>query len=163
MQIFIDGFHVFAGARSLGDEIDYTKLIDVIAPEGNYHKLRFYTEQDPGNDRQKKFLTWLRTNGFIVITRPLRKDSNGTAIHANIATMMATDMLLAAHHGETEMTLVSGSADLVYPVSKLSDMGVRVELVSYRDYTPFELAASCDEITNLAEISGISSDRGGAD
>ena len=163
MQIFIDGYHLFTGAKVIGKDINYASLVDAIAPDSNYHKLRFYTDQDSTNEKQKKFLTWLRTNGFLVITRPAYKNGDGNLVHVDMTSAILTDMMMAACHGEKEMIVVSGSYDLVYAINKLSDFGVRIELASFRDQTPYALAAVADEITNLAEISEIFANRGTTD
>ena len=152
MQIYIDGFHLFSGARTLEKEIDYIALIDAVAPDGVYHKIRFYTEVDSRNERQKKFLTWLQTNGFCVIAEPLKKGQNNEVVHVSLASAISTDMVLAAHNGEREMILIAGMSELAYVVKKLSDLSVRIELVSFKDLTSYELASNCDEITDLATL-----------
>jgi len=163
VQIFLDGYHLFSGARSLNKKINYTKLIDILVTEDEKcHKLRFYAEADESSEPQQKFLGWLRMNGFLVITSPVKfaTGENEKTRHANMALMIATDMILAAHSGEKEFILVSGAGELAYTVRKLSDMGCRVDLASFRNSTYGELASVCDEIMDLSTCAEVLSNRG---
>ena len=161
MQIFIDGHHVFKGVKSLGKHINYEKLVEALAPDSDYHKLRFYSEVDESSDSQHRFLTWMQHHGFIVSTLPVfpAKTSDDKTRHANIMPMIVTDMMLAAHNGEKEFILISGSTALTYTIGKLSDMGCRVELASFKNVAHADLMAVCDEIIDLATLDEIFEDR----
>lgn len=163
MQIFLDGYHLFSGSRSLGKKVNYTKLIETILGEDDKcHKLRFYAEADETSEPQQKFFNWLRMNGFMVITSPVKfaTGENEKVRHANMTLMMATDMILAAHHGEKEFVLVSGASELAYTVRKLSDMGCRVDLASFRNNTYGDLASVCDESMDIGTYAEVLSNRG---
>jgi len=160
MQIFIDGHHVFKGAKVLNKHVNYERLIDALAHDG-YHKLRFYSEVDESSDSQHRFLTWMTHNGFIVTTLPVFPAKNGEdkTRHANIMPVIATDLMLAAHNGEKEFIIISGSPALTYTVEKLSDMGCRVELAIFKSIAHSDLLRACDEIIDLASLSEIFEDR----
>lgn len=165
MQIFLDGFHLYSGAKHLEKNINYTKLIGLLAPQDEYHKLRFYSEEDANNVPQRKFFHWLRLNGFLLITTPLRTVTvEGEPFrHTNLAAMMATDLVLSAHSGEREFILISGNGELAYTVSKLGDMGCRVELASFHCRTSPILTSVCDEVMDLGKCAEILVNRGTAE
>lgn len=161
MQIFIDGHHVFKGVKSLSKYINYAKLMETLVPDSQYHKVRFYSEIDESSDSQRRFLIWMRNNGFLVTALPVypAKNSDDKTRHANLMPNIATDLMLAAHYGEKEFILISGSPTLTYVVSKLSDMGCRVELAIFKNIASSELLNVCDEIIDLSKMSEIFEDR----
>ena len=74
--IFIDGNNLFSIAQQLNIEIDYIKLLKVITSSQKFVKPYFYGIVDSNNDKQLGFYTWLKHNGYKVITKSHSFNSN---------------------------------------------------------------------------------------
>ena len=78
LAIFIDGNNLFHAARSVGVEIDYAKLLDILRGNDNLLRAFFYTGVDQNAERQQGFLLWMRRNGYRVVEKDLKTFPDGT-------------------------------------------------------------------------------------
>jgi uncharacterized LabA/DUF88 family protein len=149
--VFIDGNNVFHSARQLGFEVDYAKLLHTLLKPGDVLvKAIFYTGVDDGAEKQRGFLTWMRRNGFKVVTKPVKVEDNQRRAHLEVE--IATDLLLIGSQVEKAI-LVSGDEDFAYPVKALSDRLTRVEIASFKSSTANRLLDAADEISFLDDLS----------
>ncbi|MBD2261224.1 NYN domain-containing protein [Pseudanabaena sp. FACHB-2040] len=148
--IFIDGSNLFYAALELNTEIDYVKLLQYLVTKNFLVHVFFYTVCDPTNEKQYRFLQWMRYSGFRVITKVVTQDAN-SAKKANLNVEIAVDMMRLAQHCDTAV-LVSGNGDLVYVVSAVAAQGVRVEVVSLRSMTSRSLIDVANCYVDLASI-----------
>jgi uncharacterized LabA/DUF88 family protein len=150
--LFVDGANLFYSASHLGMEIDYAKLLEFFRDRHSTLLYAFfYTGVDPANARQQAFLTWMRRNGFRVITKDVVLQSTGTKRAGSMNVEIAVDMMRWAQSCDTAI-LLSGDGDLAYAASAVSYMGVRVEVFALRSMTHDALIRVADRYTDLAEI-----------
>jgi uncharacterized LabA/DUF88 family protein len=151
VAIFIDGSNLFYAAKEqLGIEIDYTKLLCRLTQGSRLLRAFFYTGVDRTNEKQQGFLLWMRRNGYRVVSKDLIQFPDGSK-KANLDIEIAVDMINLAPHYDTGV-LVSGDGDLAYAVNAVSNMGVRVEVVSPRSMTSESLINVADCYTDLDAI-----------
>ena len=100
MLVLVDESNVVSSARSCGRNLDWLKLRDYLTGEEKARQLIemvIYAGMPPAmpdwqseRDKKSKFVHWLRSNGFLVVT----KDGSPTEENhykANIDVMMAID------------------------------------------------------------------------
>ena len=150
VAIFIDGSNLFYAALQLKIEIDYTKLLWKLRAGSRLLRSFFYTGVDQTNEKQQKFLLWMRRNGYRVITKDLVQLPNGTK-KADLDVEIVVDMIALVDSYDTAV-LVSGDGDLAYAVNAISYRGVRVEVVSLRSMTSDSLINVCDHYIDLEGI-----------
>src|SRR5437764_1033031 len=81
-------------------------------------------------DKKNKFVHWLRSNGFMVVTKDGSPAEEGH-YKANVDVMMAIDALeLSIEMRPDVVILVTGDADFAYLANKLRRHGIRGEVAS---------------------------------
>lgn len=150
LAIFIDGTNLFYAAYQLGIEIDYLKLLCRLTDGSSLLRAFFYTGVDATNDKQKRFLIWMRHHGYRVVSKELTQLPDGSC-KTNLDVEIAVDLMALASFYDTAV-LVSGNGELAYAVNAISYHGVRVELVSLRSMTSESLLNVCDRYIDLESI-----------
>jgi uncharacterized LabA/DUF88 family protein len=148
--VLIDGSNLFYAALQLGIEIDYAKLLQRLTVSGQLVHAFFYTGVDPTNDRQQGFLSWMRHNGYRVVTKDMVHFADGSK-KANLDVEIAVDMMRLAQYCDT-IVLVSGDGDFAYPVKTLVYRGVRVDVVGLRSMTSNSLIDAADCYVDLQSL-----------
>lgn len=152
VAVFIDGLSLFYGARSLGIEIDYKQLLRYFARDGRLLHAFFYAGVDAELEysRQQGFLTWMRHHGYRVVTKAVQHFPDGNK-KLDIDVEIAVDMMKLADHCDTTV-LVSSHDTLTYAVRRVSERGVRIELLGLGSNTGYELLNLVDDYTELSSI-----------
>ncbi len=150
LVIFIDGNNLFHAARSVGVEIDYAKLLDILRGHDTLLRAFFYTGVDQNAERQQGFLLWMRRNGYRVVEKELKTFPDGTK-KANLDVEIAVDMLSLADRYDTAI-LVSGDEDFAYAVDAVAYKGVRVEVAGFRSNTSPRLIDVADRFIELDSL-----------
>ncbi|MBF2046910.1 MAG: NYN domain-containing protein [Elainella sp. C42_A2020_010] len=150
--VLIDGSNLFYAALQLGIEIDYAKLLQCLTLNNQLVHAFFYTGVDPSNDRQQGFLSWMRHNGYRVVTKDMIQLADGSK-KANLDVEIAVDMMRLAQYCDT-IVLVSGDGDFAYAVKNLLYQGVRVEVVGLRSMTSNSLIDAADCYVDLNALRG---------
>ncbi|MBD1824857.1 NYN domain-containing protein [Cyanobacteria bacterium FACHB-DQ100] len=148
--VFIDGANLFYAAMQLGVEIDYTRLLHCLTKGRSLIRAYFYTGVDRANEKQQRFLLWMRHNGYRVIAKDLIQYPDGSK-KADLNIEMAVDMLTLSEHCDT-IVLLSGTGDLTYAVNHVSYRGVQVEVVSLPTMVSESLINVCDRFTDLTKL-----------
>jgi uncharacterized LabA/DUF88 family protein len=152
--VLIDGANLFYAAMQLGIEIDYTRLLKSLTRGRSLVRAYFYTGVDRTNEKQQRFLLWMRHNGFRVVSKDLIQHPDGSK-KADLNIEMAVDMLTLSQHCDT-IVLLSGTGDLTYAVDHVSYRGVKIEVVSLPTMTSDSLINVSDHFIDLARLrSGI--------
>lgn len=151
LMIFIDGANLFYAASQMGVEIDYAKLLRYFEQQSTLVYAFFYTGVDPTNTRQQAFLTWMRRNGYRVVTKDVILNSSGSKRVSRMNVEIAVDMMRFAKECDTEI-LISGDGDLAYAVSAVSYVGAKVEVIALRSMTHETLARVADNFIDLLTI-----------
>jgi uncharacterized LabA/DUF88 family protein len=148
--LFIDMSNLFYAAKKMNIRIDYRRLRDYLS-EGKILLRAFaYAGIDPQNPEPPAHLTWMKRNGYKVVTKPVRRYEDGT-VKANLDIELAIDMLTIAEHVDC-IILVSGDGDFVRLVEAVQFKGVRVEVVGLAEMTSTALIEAADRFIDLAEI-----------
>ena len=178
ISIFIDGNNLFHYAQQLNIEIDYTKLLKFITGQNSYHKAYFYGILDNNNDKQQGFYTWLKYNGYKVITKSYyynninnnnnNNNNNNDFNNENeskdnskfnqlkkqsLDVEIITDMLKYSDKYDTAI-VVAGSPDLVSGLQYLNQKGVRIEWFNLKSFTTNTIIDCVDHFVDLFDIKG---------
>ncbi len=103
-------------------------------------------------DKKNKFMHWLRSNGFLVVTKDGAPAEEGH-YKANVDVMMAIDALeLSVEMQPDAVILVTGDADFAYLATKLRRRGIRVEVASVATNLSGLLKAAANTVIDLAPL-----------
>ncbi len=103
-------------------------------------------------DRKNKFVHWLRSNGFMVVTKDGAPAEEGH-YKANVDVMMAIDALeLSIEMRPDVVILVTGDADFAYLVIKLRRHGIRVEVASVAANLGHTLRSAANDVIDLSGL-----------
>lgn len=147
VAVFFDMSNLYFAARDLGVRIDYARLLDFLANGRRLHRAYAYMAISPDESSAIPFLTWLRRNGFRVITKPLKRFSDGTT-KGDLDMELAVDLLSQAPYIDIAV-IVSGDGDFTYLVDRAQRLGLRVEIASTPRYTAIELLEIADRFVDL--------------
>jgi uncharacterized LabA/DUF88 family protein len=158
VALFFDMSNLYFAARDLGVRIDYSKLLDFLVDGRRLYCAYAYVVLSTEDSSAVPFLTWLRRNGFRVIAKALRRQSDGT-LRGNLNLELAVDMLTQAPYYDVAV-LVSGDGDFTYLVESVQRLGKRVEVASTPRNTSVELLEAADRYIDLeAHLSAFSQPR----
>ncbi|MBW4439659.1 MAG: NYN domain-containing protein [Plectolyngbya sp. WJT66-NPBG17] len=149
--VFIDGANLFYAASQMGVEIDYAKLLRYFQQQSTLIYTFFYTGVDPSNTRQQAFLTWMRRNGYRVVTKDVILNAAGSKRVSRMNVEIAVDMMRFVKDCDTEI-LISGDGDLAYAVNAVSYFGAKVEVIALRSMTHESLVSVADNFIDLFSI-----------
>src|ERR1700751_4556905 len=155
--ILVDESNVSSSVRTVGRGLDWIKLRDFLAGPNSGRDLIemvVYAGLPPAipawqeeRDKKNKFVYWLRSNGFMAVTKDGAPAEEGH-YKANVDVMMAIDALeLSIEMRPDVVILVTGDADFAYLATKLRRHGIRVEVAS--------VAANLGNILRSAANDGI--------
>jgi uncharacterized LabA/DUF88 family protein len=160
--VLVDESNVVSSARTCGRNLDWLKLRDYLIDEEKARRLIemvIYAGMPPAmpdwqseRDKKNKFVHWLRSNGFLVVT----KDGSPTEeshYKANIDVMMAIDAVeLSVETRPDVVILVTGDADFSYLALQLRRRGIRVEVAALAQNLGSALKAAANEVIDLASL-----------
>src|ERR1700748_3686956 len=158
--ILVDESNVGSSVRTAGRGLDWLKLRNFLAGPDTGRDLiemvvyaglppAILTWQDE-RDKKNKFVHWLRSNGFMVLTKDGAPAEEGH-YKANVDVMMAIDALdLSVEMQPDVVILVTGDADFAYLATKLRRRGIRVEVASVAQNLSNILKASANAVIDLA-------------
>jgi uncharacterized LabA/DUF88 family protein len=148
--VLIDGANLFYAAMQMGLEIDYTRLLQCLTKGRSLVRAYFYTGVDRTNEKQQRFLLWMRHNGYRVVAKDLIQHPDGSK-KADLNIEIAVDMLTLSQHCD-RIILLSGTGDLAYAVDHVAYRGVQIEVVSLPTMTSDSLINVCDRFTDLSKL-----------
>ena|SRR5438270_7668439 len=160
--VLVDESNVLSSVRSLGRGLDWLKLrdflvggktgrslIEMVIYAGLPPALPVWQEE---RDKKNKFVHWLRSNGFLAVT----KDGSPTEeshYKANVDVMMAIDAVeLSVQMQPDVIILVTGDADFSYLALQLRRRGIRVEVASIAQNLGSALKTSANAVIDLAPL-----------
>jgi uncharacterized LabA/DUF88 family protein len=160
--VLVDESNVGSSVRSAGRGLDWLKLRDFLAGPATGRDLIemvVYAGLPPitpawqeERDKKNKFVHWLRTNGFMVVTKDGSPADEGH-YKANVDVMMAIDALeLSIEMRPDVVILVTGDADFAYLVIKLRRHGIRVEVASVEQNLGNMLKSAANQVIDLAGL-----------
>ena len=160
--VLVDESNVSSSVRTAGRGLDWLKLRDFLAGPNTARDLVemvVYAGLPPAipawqeeRDRKNKFVHWLRSNGFMVVTKDGAPAEEGH-YKANVDVMMAIDALeLSIEMRPDVVILVTGDADFAYLATKLRRNGIRVEVASVAANLGNILRSAANDVIDLAPL-----------
>src|SRR5438874_1270216 len=162
LLILVDESNVGSSVRTAGRGLDWLKLRDFLAGPATGRDLIemvVYAGLPPAipiwqeeRDKKNKFMHWLRSNGFMVVTKDGAPAEEGR-YKANVDVMMAIDALeLSVEMRPDVVILVTGHADFAYLAIKLRRRGIRVEVASVAANLGNILKSAANDVIGLARL-----------
>jgi uncharacterized LabA/DUF88 family protein len=160
--VLVDESNVGSSVRTAGRGLDWLKLRDFLAGANTGRDLiemvvyaglppAIPTWQDE-RDKKNKFVHWLRSNGFMVVTKDGAPAEEGH-YKANVDVMMAIDALeLSIEMRPDVVVLVTGDADFAYLAIKLRRHGIRVEVAAVAANLGNMLKSAANDVIDLAQL-----------
>lgn len=159
MLILVDESNVTSSAKAAGRKLDWLRLRDHLVRERELIEMVIYAGLPPAmaewqaeRDRKNKFLHWLRSNGFLVVTK---EGSPSTESHykANVDVVMAIDAVeLSVEMRPEVVVLVTGDADFAHLALQLRRRGIRVEAASTAQTFGAGLKTAVHEAIDLSAL-----------
>jgi uncharacterized LabA/DUF88 family protein len=160
--IFVDESNVVSSVRALGRKLDWLQLRDHLTRAQAGRRLVemvIYAGLPPPmpewqaeRDKKHKFLHWLRTNGFLVVTKD-GSPGDGRHYKANVDVLMAIDAVeLSVEMRPDVVVLVTGDADFVHLALQLRRRGIRVEVASTAPTMGSGLKGAANETIDLEPL-----------
>jgi uncharacterized LabA/DUF88 family protein len=149
----VDVANIFYAAKAAGVDIDYVTLLKAATAGRDFVRAYAYTGLDPENDNQRQFHGFLARNGYKVISKDIRKYGDGR-IKANLDLELVVDMMKTARNLDIAV-VVSGDGDFASAIRAVQEMGVRVEVISFRGNTSSDLIEVADLFTDIAQIARV--------
>ena len=161
LLVLVDESNVGSSVRTAGRGLDWLKLRDFLAGPNTGRDLIemvVYAGLPPAiptwqeeRDKKNKFVHWLRSNGFMVVTKDGAPAEEGH-YKANVDVMMAIDALeLSIEMRPDVVILVTGDADFAYLAIKLRRHGIRVEVASVAANLGNLLKSAANDVIDLAQ------------
>src|SRR5881409_2206192 len=160
--VLVDESNVGSSVRTAGRGLDWLKLRDFLGgPDSGRDLIEMVvyaglppaipTWQDE-RDKKNKFVHWLRSNGFMVVTKDGAPAEEGH-YKANVDVMMAIDALeLSIEMRPDVVILVTGDADFAYLAIKLRRHGIRVEVASVAANLGHILRSAANDVIDLTAL-----------
>ncbi|HXG40652.1 MAG TPA: NYN domain-containing protein, partial [Candidatus Limnocylindrales bacterium] len=153
VAVFVDVANIFYAAKAAGVDIDYVTLLKAAIAGRDFVRAYAYTGLDPENENQRNFHAFLARHGYRVVSKDIRKYGDGK-VKANLDIELVVDMLKTARNLDVAI-LVSGDGDFAPAVRAVQEMGVRVEVISFRGNTSSDLIEVADQFTDIAQIARV--------
>ena len=160
--VFVDESNVVSSVRATNRRFDWLRLRDHLADPAQGRELIemvVYAGLPPAmpewqveRDKKNRFIFWLRSHGFLVVTKD---GSPGDAGHykANVDVLMAIDAVeLSIGMRPDTIVLVTGDGDFAHLALQLRRRGIRVEVASVAQNLGSALKASANAVIDLAPL-----------
>jgi len=160
--VLVDESNVGSSVRTAGRGLDWLRLREFLsggATGRDLIEMVVYAGLPPAitlwqdeRDKKNKFVYWLRSNGFLVVTKDGAPAEEGH-YKANVDVMMAIDALeLSVEMQPDVVILVTGDADFAYLATKLRRRGIRVEVASVTQNLGSVLKSAAHAVIDLAPL-----------
>jgi uncharacterized LabA/DUF88 family protein len=153
VAVFVDVANIFYAAKAAGVDIDYVTLLKASSAGRDLVRAYAYTGLDPDNENQRNFHDFLRRHGYRVVSKDIRKYGDGK-VKANLDIELVVDMMKTARNLDVAI-VVSGDGDFAPAIRAVQEMGVRVEVVSFRGNTSSDLMDVADQFTDITQIAKV--------
>src|ERR1700747_971527 len=160
IALFIDGANLYAAARTLGFDIDYSRLLKEFQSRGSLVRAFYYTViiEDQEFSSVRPLVDWLDYNAFAVVTKPAKDFDDGRGrrkVRGNMDIELAVGAMELAEHVD-QIVLFSGDGDFRSLVEAVQRRGVKATVVSTISSQPpliaDELRPQADVFLDLVEL-----------
>lgn len=157
--VLVDESNITSSAKAANRKLDWLKLQEFLVRDRELLEMVIYAGLPPAmpewqaeRDKKNKFLHWLRSHGFLVMSKD---GSPGAEAHykANVDVLMAVDAIeLSIEMKPDVVILVTGDADFSHLALQLRRRGIRVEVASTAQTLGAGLKTSANEVTDLSPL-----------
>ena len=158
VAVFVDVANIFYAAKAAGVDIDYVTLLKAATAGRDFIRAYAYTGLDPENENQRQFQSFLARNSYRVVSKDIRKYGDGK-VKANLDIELVVDLMKTARNVDIAV-VVSGDGDFAPAIRAVQEMGVRVEVISFRGNTSSDLIEVADQFTDITQLAKV--ERGSA-
>jgi uncharacterized LabA/DUF88 family protein len=156
VAVFVDVANIFYAAKAAGADIDYVTLLKAAVAGRDFVRAYAYTGLDPENENQRNFHSFLARHGYKVVSKDIRKYGDGK-VKANLDIELVVDMMKTARNLDVAI-VVSGDGDFAPAIRAVQEMGVRVEVISFRGNTSSDLIEAADVFYDITQIARVDHD-----
>jgi len=156
VAVFVDVANIFYAAKAAGADIDYVTLLKAAVAGRDFVRAYAYTGLDPENENQRNFHSFLARNNYKVVSKDIRKYGDGK-VKANLDIELVVDMMKTARNLDVAV-VVSGDGDFAPAIRAVQEMGVRVEVISFRGNTSSDLIEVADVFTDITHVARVDRD-----
>src|SRR5512142_1704252 len=156
VAVFVDVANIFYAAKAAGVDIDYVTLLKATTAGRDFVRAYAYTGLDPENENQRNFHSFLARHGYRVVSKDIRKYGDGK-VKANLDIELVVDMMKTARNLDIAI-VISGDGDFASAIRAVQEMGVRVEVISFRGNTSSDLIEVADVFTDITQIARVDRD-----
>ena len=153
VAVFVDVANIFYAAKAAGVDIDYVTLLKSAIAGRDFVRAYAYTGLDPDNENQRNFHNFLARHDYKVVSKDIRKYGDGK-VKANLDIELVVDMMKTARNLDVAI-VVSGDGDFAPAIRAVQEMGVRVEVISFRGNTSSDLIDVADLFTDIVQIAKV--------
>ncbi len=153
VAVFVDVANIFYAAKAAGVDIDYVTLLKSATAGRDFVRAYAYTGLDPDNENQRNFHQFLARHSYKVVSKDIRKYGDGK-VKANLDIELVVDLMKTARNLDVAV-IVSGDGDFASAIRAVQEMGVRVEVVSFRGNTSSDLIEVADQFTDITQIARV--------
>ena len=153
VAVFVDVANIFYAAKAAGVDIDYVTLLKSASAGRDLVRAYAYTGLDPENENQRNFHSFLSRHGYRVVSKDIRKYGDGK-VKANLDIELVVDMMKTARNLDIAI-VVSGDGDFAPAIRAVQEMGVRVEVISFRGNTSSDLIDVADQFTDITALARV--------
>jgi uncharacterized LabA/DUF88 family protein len=153
VAVFVDVANIFYAAKAAGVDIDYVLLLKAATAGRDLVRAYAYTGLDPDNENQRNFHSFLSRHDFRVVSKDIRKYGDGK-VKANLDIELVVDMMKTARNLDVAV-VVSGDGDFAPAIRAVQEMGVRVEVISFRGNTSSDLMDVADKFTDITQLAKV--------
>ena len=153
VAVFVDVANIFYAAKAAGTDIDYVTLLKATTAGRDFVRAYAYTGLDPDNENQRNFHAFLARNSYKVVSKDIRKYGDGK-VKANLDIELVVDLMKTARNLDIAI-VISGDGDFAPAIRAVQEMGVRVEVVSFRGNTSSDLIEVADLFTDITQLARV--------
>ena len=153
VAVFVDVANIFYAAKAAGVDIDYVTLLKSATAGRDFVRAYAYTGLDPENENQRQFHAFLARSGYKVVSKDIRKYGDGR-IKANLDIELVVDMMRMAEKLDIAV-VVSGDGDFAPAIYAVQQLGVRVEVISFRGNTSSDLIEVADVFIDISTVARV--------
>jgi uncharacterized LabA/DUF88 family protein len=153
VAVFVDVANIFYAAKAAGVDIDYVTLLKSATAGRDFVRAYAYTGLDPDNENQRNFHSFLARNHYKVVSKDIRKYGDGK-VKANLDIELVVDLMKTARNLDVAI-VVSGDGDFAPAIRAVQEMGVRVEVISFRGNTSSDLIDVADLFTDITQLARV--------
>jgi len=159
--VLVDEANLGNSVRPFGCNLDWERLRDFLTTDRQRELIEMvvYAGLPPAmpewqleRDKKSKFIHWLRSHGFLVVSKDGAPAEEGR-YKANADVLMAIDAIELAEQMEPAVVvLVTGDADFAELAIRLRRKGIRVEVAAVGENLGAALKTAANEVVDLAPL-----------